>query len=127
MDILATNSNRIFYRLDDGICHLLLTAFPESFKQVNTLAPARDLSGINGNVAVPKPKGEPQWSLASAYMDPQRIVGLRILLPSGEQLTVDGPANQIKARAEKILAGRKAPLPSDELIAQYAAATGGKQ
>jgi hypothetical protein len=126
VDVKITSRNRVFRRIDTGIALLLIEALPDIFEPANEPEPPRDLAGVNGNVAAPRPKGEPVWELAAAYMEPNRIVGLKMLLPSGEVLNVGGPADGIRERCEKALAGRKFKLPSEALIREYASCVRGE-
>jgi hypothetical protein len=64
----------------------------------------------------PRPKGAPAWKLHSADAE---VMGLSIMLQTGEVIVVDGSPEGIVDRCERALAGRKAPLPPDELVARY--------
>lgn len=121
MDVRVTSTGRIFRRIDTGVAAMLVDALPTVFELANPL-PA-NLAGIHGNVQAPRPAAASEWGLALSQVD-RRIIGLQITVAgSGETLVVGGPADGILSRCERALAGRPAPLPSEELIKRYAAAT----
>lgn len=100
-DIQSLISGRTYWRLDDGIATLLLDTFPDKFKRYEK---------------PPKPAPVPAWSL---YRGDYGVCGLCVNIGS-ETLIVSGPANGIVDRCQRALAGRKAPLPSDDLVKEYA-------
>ena len=105
VSIEITRTKRVLHRIDDELAICMIE------------------SGLARQWTPPaKPQPEPRWALRTAEID-QRVVGLT-LTAGREVFNVGGPADQILAACERALAGRKLPLPSPELIAQYAQLTG---
>ena len=73
MDLKVTSTGKRFYRLDPGICALLLEAFPASFERIDVVAP-----GIKPSETVE------QWSIARTVTGRiciQHITRLRASVP----------------------------------------------
>lgn len=119
MDLQVISTEHKFYKVDvDALCHILLQLFPENLRRIHP-APV-SLAGLHGNVQAPI--DPTPWGLATSHVD-SRVVGLKIRVPGGEEIVVTGPAEGMRERCKRALAGRNADLPSDELIQQYAATT----
>lgn len=102
-DITVTRTGKTLYHIDNELAHCLLEAFPEQFKRYER---------------PPKPEPVPAWRIwANQYGEVQ---GLAITLGS-EDIVVPGSPKGMVDRCQRALAGRKAPLPSDDLVELYAA------
>ncbi|MBZ5568999.1 MAG: hypothetical protein LAN64_14250 [Acidobacteriia bacterium] len=106
MDITVTNKDgrkRNLFHVDaDALVLALIEIFPENFARYER---------------PPKPEPVPQWRLHSNQYG--ETMGLAIELGS-ETIVVGGDPKGLVDRCQRALAGRKAPLPSDDLVAVYA-------
>lgn len=107
MDLTLTTKDgrkRNLFRVDaDAMALALIEIFPEHFARYER---------------PPKPVEVPQWRThANQYGE---IMGLAIELDR-ETIVVGGSPKGMVDRCQRALAGRTAPLPSDELVELYAA------
>jgi hypothetical protein len=106
MDITVTSKDgrkRNLFHVDaDALVLALIEIFPEHFARYER---------------PPKPEPVPAWRIwANQYGEVQ---GLAITIGS-EDIVVPGSPKGMVDRCQRALAGRKAPLPSDDLVALYA-------
>lgn len=99
-DITFTRTGKTFYQVDSAVAAMFVEAgLAERY------------------VAPPKPVVAPQWRLyANSFGE---IKGIAIEI-GAETIIVAGSPSQIAGKAQRALAGRKAPLPTEALIAAYA-------